>query len=83
MGSLEHKANGEGLETGIRTCHMSIAIWETNWELVAQSGLGPVLLCPVFICGRRTCFTVSNWLGYASLVARGCAAELQPTVNTS
>lgn len=81
---MEHIAEGERLGTGIRTCHVSTAIWETDWELVvAQSGLGPVLFCPVFICGRRTCVQVSAWLGYASLVGRGCAAELQQTVNTS
>ena len=34
MGSLEHKADGKGLGTGVRTCHMSAAIWEADWELV-------------------------------------------------
>lgn len=35
MESQEH-LDGEGM--GTRTCHMSTAIWKTDWELVMRSG---------------------------------------------
>lgn len=78
--SRECWTDGEG--TGTRACHISISVWRTDWELVVLSGWGATLFCPIF-CGRRTSFTVSAWLRWSSLVARGYAAELQPTVSVS
>lgn len=90
MGSLEHKADGEGLGTGIRTCHKSTAVayqkasWEADWKLVVTQTewlrTSSLLLC-LHLWVKD--FTVSVWLGYALLVARECTAEPQQTVNVS